>query len=157
MAEPLPQKPVTTPIIPSLSVNTVSRAGSPLIPVRRPPALPAQVTASPVLQPLAKAAGPSRPPSEAPRIPLPTAADRRATSANYASVSIQPSPKNETARIAIVPKLPETADRSQSKPGIVLTSTAIGAFDSIPRQFCWGLLGISTLIFLIQIWNYALS
>jgi hypothetical protein len=30
-------------------------------------------------------------------------------------------------------------------------------FDSIPRSFYWGLLGLSALIFLIQIWNYALS
>jgi hypothetical protein len=45
----------------------------------------------------------------------------------------------------------------QPAPGIVATSNAIDAFDSIPRWFCWGLLGISALIFLIQIWNYALS
>jgi hypothetical protein len=30
-------------------------------------------------------------------------------------------------------------------------------FDSVPRWFCWGLLAISALVFLIQIWNYTLS
>jgi hypothetical protein len=61
------------------------------------------------------------------------------TSENFASVSIQPGPKNETARITILP------------------GPSAAAFDSIPRWFCWGLLGVSVLIFLIQIWNYALS
>jgi hypothetical protein len=40
---------------------------------------------------------------------------------------------------------------------IFAASSSISVFDSIPRWFCWGLLGISVLIFLIQIWNYALS
>jgi hypothetical protein len=78
-------------------------------------------------------------------------------SANFASVSNQPRPKNETARITISPKLPEAANHPQTRSGIVPTSIAIGAFDSTPRWFCWGLLGISAFIFLIQIWNYALS
>jgi hypothetical protein len=44
------------------------------------------------------------------------------------------------------------------QPATVLaTSKAIESFDSTPRWFCWGLLGLSALIFLIQIWNYALS
>ena len=165
MAEPpqesvrnaLPQKPETTPVIPAASGNALSRTESPLIPVRRPPAFPTQVTTSPVLQPLPKPAGASPISSEPSRGLLPTAADRRATSANFASVSNRPHPKNETARIAILPKLPEPAHPPQTRPGIVATSTAIGTFDSIPRPFCWGLLGLSALIFLIQIWNYALS
>jgi hypothetical protein len=40
---------------------------------------------------------------------------------------------------------------------VLATSKAPEPFDSTPRWFCWGLLGISALIFLIQIWNYALS
>jgi hypothetical protein len=40
---------------------------------------------------------------------------------------------------------------------LVVGSNAIDAFDAIPRWFCWGLLGISSLIFFIQIWNYTLS
>jgi hypothetical protein len=46
---------------------------------------------------------------------------------------------------------------AQTSPVMVAPSSTIDAFDSIPRWFCWGLLGISTFIFLIQIWNYALS
>jgi hypothetical protein len=89
-------------------------------------------------------------------------------------------PKKETARIAF-PQKPETIVRrpppilpSQAAsppvlhrlpkpngvpppPAIVATSKTIDAFDSIPRWFCWGLLGLSSLIFFIQIWNYALS
>ena len=42
-------------------------------------------------------------------------------------------------------------------PVMVASSREIGGFDSIPRWFCWGLLSISTFIFLIQIWNYTLS
>jgi hypothetical protein len=45
----------------------------------------------------------------------------------------------------------------QTSPVIVAPSREIDAFDSIPRWFCWGLLCISALIFLIQVWNYALS
>jgi hypothetical protein len=97
--------------------------------LRRPPELPAQVTASSALQPLPNPAG---------------------------NLPSQPGLKNETARIPILPG-PSAAVIAQSKPGNAPTSAAIGAFDSIPRPFCWGLLGISALIFLIQIWNYALS
>jgi hypothetical protein len=46
---------------------------------------------------------------------------------------------------------------AQTSPVMVVPSSTIDAFDSIPRWFCWGLLGISAFIFLIQIWNYALS
>lgn len=45
----------------------------------------------------------------------------------------------------------------QTSPVMVRSSHEVDAFDSIPRWFCWGLLGISALIFFIQIWNYALS
>jgi hypothetical protein len=78
------------------------------------------------------------------------------TSENFASVSIQPGPKNETARIPILPAR-SAAATAQTRPAIAPTSIASDAFDSIPRWLCWGLLGISAFIFLIQIWNYALS
>jgi hypothetical protein len=42
-------------------------------------------------------------------------------------------------------------------PVVVAPSGEIDPFDSLPRWFCWGLLCISALIFLIQIWNYTLS
>jgi hypothetical protein len=79
------------------------------------------------------------------------------TSQNLASVPIQPGPKNETARITILPGPPAAAGITQARPAVAPTSIASAASDSIPRWFCWGLLGISAFIFLIQIWNYALS
>jgi hypothetical protein len=63
----------------------------------------------------------------------------------------------ETARIALQPGLSPAAAIVQPAPGVVATSDATDAFDSIPRGFCWGLLSISALIFLIEIWNYTLS
>ena len=66
-------------------------------------------------------------------------------------------PKKETARITILPRQSPAASVLQHAPVIVAGSKAIAALDSIPSWFCWGLLGISTLIFLIQIANYALS
>jgi hypothetical protein len=87
---------------------------------------------------------------------LPGTVDAPAAAENFARVSTQPGPKNETARIPILSRRLTTAI-PQTKPGIIPTSTASGALDSTPRWFCWGLLGISALIFLIQIWNYALS
>jgi len=49
-------------------------------------------------------------------------------------------PKNETARIAVLPRL---------TPAVVV--------DLIPRPLCWTVFGISAVIFLIQIWNYVVS
>jgi hypothetical protein len=77
-------------------------------------------------------------------------------SENFTSVSTQPGPKNETARITILGGRAPAAI-AQPKPGTLPTSAAGDAFDSIPRWFCWGLLGVSALIFVIQFWNYALS
>lgn len=74
----------------------------------------------------------------------------------FANAPVQPGPKKETARITTLTKT-TPPNIAQAAPGIAATSNAIDAFDSIPRGFCWGLLGLSTLIFLIQIWNYALS
>lgn len=102
-------------------------AGTPVVSWRRPPVLPPKVPASPIAHPLPK---------------------REPQRKNFAGVSVQPGPKKETARITIL---------SKPAPVSVTTSNAIDAFDSIPRSFCWGLLGISAFIFLIQIWNYALS
>jgi len=79
------------------------------------------------------------------------------TSENFACVSIQPGPKKETVRITVPPTRSAAEATAHTKPAIVPTSIASEVFDSIPRSFCWGLLGISVLIFLIQIWNYALS
>jgi hypothetical protein len=159
--------PTTTPTSP---VNT----GIPIISPHRPPVLPPKVTDSPVLHPLPKPAGAPPAPSKAETNLLPRA-DAPATSESFAGVSVQPGPKKDTARITSLPEpFPVRGPAVKTKkpqslitrpaaavmqPGSVIaaTSDAIDAFDSIPRWFCWGLFGISALIFLIQIWNYALS
>gem|GEM_PF-3424201 len=46
---------------------------------------------------------------------------------------------------------------AQTSPDMVRLPHGGDAFDSVPRWFCWSLLGLSALIFFIQIWNYALS
>jgi hypothetical protein len=40
---------------------------------------------------------------------------------------------------------------------VIITSKPLAPVDAIPRPLCWALLGISTVIFLIQIWNYVVS
>ncbi len=75
----------------------------------------------------------------------------------FARVSVEPGPKKETARVNILSRASAPPALMQTAPALVATSVSIDPFDSIPRWFCWGLLGLSALIFLIQIWNYALS
>ncbi|HWM23586.1 MAG TPA: hypothetical protein VNP98_02085 [Chthoniobacterales bacterium] len=93
-------------------------------------------------------------PKETDQLPRP---DAPMASQAFARVSVQPGPKKETARITILPKASPPPAIGQTAPALVATSIPVDPFDSIPRWFCWGLLGLSTLIFLIQIWNYALS
>lgn len=173
MAEPvLPQKPETTqhlqndtekrdisrvvlpsrtpPIPPRRSpplspVSTAPQAQTPLIPLRRPPVSPPQATAPLPLRLVPKETG---------QLPRP---DAPMASQAFARVSVQPSPKKETARISLSSGALAQPAIVQSAPDLLATSTSVDGFDSIPRWFCWGLLGLSALIFLIQIWNYALS
>lgn len=173
MAEPvLPQKPETTqrlqndpekrdisrvvlpsrtpPIPPRRSpplspVSAAPPAQTPLTPLRRPPVSPPQATAPLPLRLV---------PKETDQFPRP---DTPMASQAFAGVSVQPGPKKETARITILSEVAPPAAIVRTAPGSIATSTSIDAFDSIPGWFCWGLLGLSTLIFLIQIWNYALS
>jgi hypothetical protein len=67
--------------------------------------------------------------------------------------SINRGPRNETARISI---LPRPVGGAQAPP-VVITSSPVAPVEAIPRPLCWLLLGISTAIFLIQIWNYVVS
>ena len=68
-------------------------------------------------------------------------------------------PKNETARISILPRAAASAPAIMAtQPAPVLTtSQLVTPIQTIPRRLCWTMLGISTLIFLIQIWNYVVS
>ncbi|HEX7516879.1 MAG TPA: hypothetical protein VF345_06300 [Chthoniobacterales bacterium] len=158
-------------ITPPSPVNT----GTPIISSHRPPVLPPNVAAAPILNRLPTPADATPVLSEAGTTAnLLSPADAPVASENFAGVSVQPGPKKETARITILPKpspapapavnmektqslIPRPAATIVQPSQVVATSNAIDAFDSIPKWFCWGLLGISALIFLIQIWNYALS
>jgi hypothetical protein len=133
---------------------------SPITSLRRPPVQAPQVSTSPVLQPLPKPVAPD----PAPRVSAPAPG-------NFAGIS--PGPKKETARIAVLPKpavVPKPAvNMTKTQPlimrptpvvqtaPVIVTSRAPDPFDSIPRSLCWILLGLSALIFFIQIWNYAVS
>ncbi len=172
MAEPvLPQKPETTQRLqndtdkrdmsrivlpsrtppipprrpPSLSTGSAApESQTPVIPSRRPPVSPSH---HPGLAPLRLV------PKETDQLPRP---DAPMASQAFACASVQPGPKKETARVTTLPRTPQPAI-GQVAPGMAATSNAIDVFDSIPGWFCWGLLCLSVLIFLIQIWNYALS
>lgn len=173
MAEPvLPQKPETTqrlqndtekrdisrvalpsrtpPIPPRrspplLPVSAAPQAQTPLIPLRRPPVSPPQAAAPLPLRLV---------PKETDQLPRP---DAPMASQAFGRGSVQPGPKKETARITILSETSPPTAIVQAVPALVATSVSVDPFDSIPRWFCWGLLGLSALIFLIQIWNYALS
>lgn len=144
----LPSRPPSIPPrrSPPLSpVTAAPQAQTPLIPLRRPPVSP----------PPAAAPSPLRlVPKETDQLPRP---DAPMASQAFAGVSVQPGPKKETARITILPRASAPPAIVQPAPDLVATSNSIEAFDSLPGWFCWGLLGLSALIFLIQIWNYALS
>lgn len=74
------------------------------------------------------------------------------------SASGQPGPKNETARLTILPK-------ASVSPSAALNSTHASPFPvhpvmtsgSIPRSVSWIVFGLAVLIFLIQILNYIVS
>jgi hypothetical protein len=82
-------------------------------------------------------------------------------------------PNKETARISILPRpVPTPApaiNMTKTQPLVVhpagnapappaiITTKPLPRVDAIPRSLCWGLFAISTVIFLIQIWNYVVS
>ena len=82
-----------------------------------------------------------------------------------------PGPKKETTRIGVLPDphpkaslavqmmktqplitMPEIT--SKSAPLTVATKDTSATVDAIPMPLCWTLLGVSTVILIIQIWNY---
>ena len=110
---------------------------------------------SPLLQPLPKPPGSekevARPvPPIAAEIAAPPLANR--------------GPKNEIHRVSILPRaIPKTQplslhpDAAIQPAPMVITSRPVSSVEAISRPLCWALLGISALIFLIQIWNYVVS
>ena len=157
------------------SSSAAPAAESPVISLRRPPVSPPSIsTSSPLLQPLPKPPGPGPAPESS--TATPADAPRKDGNGNAPAIqspsSLQPGPKKETARIRILPRpagtaptvnmtktqplLVRPANTTQSAP-VIVTSRPLDAFELIPRKFCWTLLGISAVIFLIQIWNYVVS
>jgi hypothetical protein len=79
-------------------------------------------------------------------------------------------PKKETARLPLMPEPPSkplpTVQMKKTQPLIAIPPTAppsavapieegaILTVDTIPMAVCWGLLGVSALILIIQIWTY---
>ena len=163
--------PSRTPVAPRrlppkiMPLPAADSATKPPISPRRPPVLPHEsIAVSPLLQPLPKPPGPdSSAESGAAITPLPTASEPRP------AASIHPGPKQETARISILPRPAPAAKpainmpTTQPIPGgvqpapVIVTSKPLDPFEALPRSFCWGLFGIAALIFLIQIWNYVVS
>jgi hypothetical protein len=76
-------------------------------------------------------------------------------------------PKKETARISVLPRPAPAAapaiNMTKTQPllihpagtspvaPVVITSKPVAPVDAIPRSLAWGLVGISAVIFLIQI------
>jgi hypothetical protein len=167
-----PPGPVRRPPTFTPSPSTVPpTAEPPVISLRRPPVSPPAISTSPLLQPLPKPAGPATNP-EARATPPASDGNGNAPAIQSAS-SLQPGPKKETARIRILPRpaatgpsvnmtktqplLVRPATTTMQPAPVVLTSRPLDPFELIPRKFCWTLLGISAVIFLIQIWNYVVS
>jgi len=136
----------------------------------RPPG--AKSTDSPAFRP-----PPSPPaiPSAAPPLPaVPTAVRSPAASpvsATPPSLDIKPAspanvPQQETARVP-TRKMTRTVRMSKTQPLMAMPLSAAQAapvkvadsppeaiIDSIPTPFCWALLGVSAVTFLIQLWTY---
>jgi hypothetical protein len=148
-----------------------SATDAPNILPRRPPVTPPTAPASsPLLQPLPKPPGAesNAGPGAAVR-PVPPAREENGMSA----LSVNRGPKKETARISVLPRPVSTAaptiNMTKTQPlliqpagttpvaPVVITSKPLAPVDAIPRSLALGLLGISAVIFLIQIWNYVVS
>jgi len=148
-----------------------STADAPNVLPRRPPVTPPVAPAPlPLLQPLPKPPGiETNAAPNAPIRPVPPVRDENVT----AAPSMQRGPKKETARISVLPRPTPVAapaiNMTKTQPllihpvgtspvaPVVITSKPVAPVDAIPRSLAWGLLAISAVIFLIQIWNYVVS
>jgi hypothetical protein len=87
------------------------------------------------------------------------------------SAAGSPEPKKETARIALLPDprpkalpavqmkkaqpLVTTPEITLQTPALAVAMKDTGAMvDAIPMPLCWTLVGVSTVILIIQIWTY---
>jgi hypothetical protein len=130
---------------------------------------PSTVPAPPVGFPdCAKAVNPPQffppsPPSPAFSPKPPTPSHPMASS----SAASSPEPKKKTARIAVLPnprpkalpavpmkKAQPLVTMPEITPLTVVTKDTSAIVDAIPMPLCWTLLGVSTVILIIQIWTY---
>jgi hypothetical protein len=116
-----------------------------MTPIRRPP----KITPLPAAEPSADTpAILRRPPAITP---------------SSASPLLQPLPKPAPTPVPAInmtktQQLPVHPPASGIQPApVIITSKPLAPLDAIPRPLCWAVLGISALIFLIQIWNYVVS
>jgi len=145
-------------------LSSESTAAAPSVSPRRPPVTPL----ASLLQPSPKPPG-IEARSDATIHLSPPAKDDSATAASSANRG----PKNETARINVLPRPAPVAgpatNMTKTQPllihptgsapvaPVVITSRPVAPVDAIPRSLGWGLLAVSAVIFLIQIWNYVVS
>jgi hypothetical protein len=123
---------------------------------------------------------PARPPANgSPEINAPLASAASAAPSSYpGSARVRAEPKKETARISVLPdppappRRPKTVKMTKTQPLITApemaapavpirvarsttsASDVMQALTSVPLPFCWALLGISALLFILQIWIY---
>jgi hypothetical protein len=161
------------------TVRIVLPTRTPITPIRRPPTItPVPASEAAVETPTVL---PRRPPTITPTntsplvqpLPKPPGKEEeRAPSVPAEIPSIHDGPKNETGRIDVLarpnPTAPPTINLTKTQPlavdpptgvqlPVIITSKPLAAAGPIPRPLCWALLGVSTVIFLIQIWNYVVS
>jgi hypothetical protein len=146
--------PSRTPVIPIRRLppkitplpSSESTPEAPNILPRRPPVTPAaSPVSSPLLQPL-----PKPPAIQTTTAPGPATA--------RTGVLPRPAPAAAPAinTTKTQPLLIHPAGTIPAAP-VVITSKPVAPLDAIPRSLAWGLLAISAVIFLIQIWNYVVS
>lgn len=152
-------RPIAPPRVPTTVVPPPLPAKSPAPAAPIPPNLPPR----PVSSAMAAA-------------PPPTPASSGIYPGASSSTPPSPGPKQETARISLVPKpgavpAPPTVWMTKTQPlktapSAVITPAASptpvngtsprgsDALETIPPALCWGLFGVSAVTFLIQVWNY---
>jgi hypothetical protein len=171
----LPSRTPVTPVrrlppkITPLPSSDSTTAPPTLLPRRPPVAPPASPASSALLQPLPKPPGIETNANSSETIrPVPPVRADAGTAA-----SMHRGPKKETARISVLPRPTPVAapaiNMTKTQPllvhpvgtapvaPVVITSRPVAPVDAIPRSLAWSLVGISTVIFLIQIWNYIVS
>ena len=180
----LPPRPEQAGSVPGAEKRETARivlpTRTPITPIRRPP----KITPMPAAETSAETPTilPRRPPTITPTsssplltpLPKPPGVENPSASVSPAAApTTYRGPKKETARISVLPRPTPTAapaiNMTKTQPllvhppagvqtaPVIITSKPLAPVDAIPRPLCWTLLGISTVIFLIQIWNYVVS